>query len=129
MKAFSVPTLFGCCLLFSDCSDSVNALSKCDTSPRQKVVMTYTDAKATLRKDPTSSNCYIEIIQCNCQKISAFPKGLTAPAVVCNLPSKYQKEGSIILFSGQLRVDTTYNYEVIDLPGVPLELTKIHVIE
>ncbi|WP_428659800.1 hypothetical protein [Runella sp.] len=91
--------------------------------------MTYDNAMGVLQQDRASKQFYIIITKCNCQLIRSFPKGLTAPALPCNLPGKYQKDGLVIVFSGQLRIDTTYNYEAIDISGVPLELTKIQLAE
>lgn len=128
MKVVFLFALISYCLLLN-CCQSVKPLFPCESSPKHKVIMTYDNAIATLRQDPSSKQFYLLITKCNCQIIHSFPKGLTAPASPCNLPIKYQKDGLAIAFSGQLRIDTTYNYEAIDISGVPLELTKIQLAE
>lgn len=129
MKASTIVVLLGCCIILNCCHSSVSPLSKCDALPQQKVISTYTNAKGILRQYRSSLLFYIEIIECNCQKVNATPNGLTAPPSPCNLPTDYQKNGSTILFSGQLRADTTLNYAAIDISGIPLELTKIQIIK
>ena len=128
MKASVCLLLLSSCLIVSGCHSPVSPLSRCDFLPRQKVLTTYTNAKGILRQYRSSTSFYVEILECNCQA-NATLVGLTAPPSPCNLPLEYQKDGLTILFSGQLRADTTLNYSVIDISGIPLELTKIQSIK
>lgn len=128
MKASICPLLLSSCLIFNGCHPPVSPLSQCDFLPQQKVITTYTNAKGILRQYRSSPSFYVEILECNCQ-VNATLTGLTAPPIPCNLPPEYQKDGLTILFSGQLRADTTLNYSVIDISGIPLELTKIQSVK
>lgn len=100
--------------------------NSCPIKPTEQVTQIYDRAEGILRQYPSSGLFYIEITNCkNCRRLRADPPGLAAPPSPCNLPRSYQQNGIAIVFSGQLRVDTTFNYKVIDISGIPLQLSFI----
>lgn len=98
----------------------------CAYGPTQVVVQRFVNAQGVIRQYPNSSTFCIEISKCvDCPTLRPYPIGLNAPASPCNLPKSFQKDGLSVDFSGVLRIDTTLNYSVIDISGLPLQLTSI----
>lgn len=113
------------CLL-SGCRKKELGPDSCLVKPTQRITQIYNRAEGILRQYPSSDLFYIEVTECgSCQRLRADPPGLTAPPSPCNLPLSFRKDGIAIVFSGQLRVDTTLNYSVIDISGIPLQLSFI----
>jgi hypothetical protein len=101
-------------------------LTSCSPGSTEVIVQQLIKAQGTVKQYGSSNQFYVEVNKCSdCRTVRPNPPGLSAPISPCNLPKSFQKDGLTIDFSGIVRVDTTLNYSVIDISGVPLQLTSI----
>lgn len=103
-------------------------LTSCSPGPTEVIIQQLVKAQGTVKQYQSSNQFYIEVNKCSdCRTVRPNPTGLSAPISPCNLPKSFQKDGLTIDFSGIVRIDTTLNYSVIDISGIPLQLTSIEL--
>lgn len=114
--------------LFMGCKGE-DILTTCSPKPTEVIIRQLVKAQGTIKQYGSSNQFYIEVNTCSdCRTLRADPPGLSAPPSPCNLPKSFQKDGLSVDFSGVVRVDTTLNYSVIDISGIPLQLTSIKLL-
>lgn len=104
----------------------------CDLPPAYVTLREYNKAEGFIYKfnsfpgqHPDSYG--IVITSCaDCPYVRDIPDGLINLGIIpCNLPDRFKKDSLSISFSGAAKIDTGADYRVIDITGIPFELSSI----
>lgn len=114
------------------CSHEEVSPEGCDFGSTSQTLQIFTNAEGVIRLSNEFygiDTYYLDLTKCEaCSTIvRPNPKGLIViPGILpCNLPSRFKEDGLLVTFSGNLKINTRLNYELIDFNGLPIEISRI----